>query len=311
MKKCQILLIAFSLLFLPKLVFALGQMTEPIIIENALRGEKIQQEIIAVNSDKEPMVVKFSAEGQIKDWVKFFLLEDMENLIATATIPAQGTLRVIAIFDVPGDAVNAEYRGAISVSSVSGGVVESEESGAAVLQKIDREVAIAVSDKEVINIKNTSVIPKDYDLNIGEPLSVRVIYDNQSNVSLAPQVRLKIKKGDKNVYDIIYPYPEEETAVNPGSRHEINPIIAQTPDWPEGKYSAQLSFYHKDDLLLEKQFQFSISEKNSFSMIGVVGKFSSPWWLIIIALVLIAVIIRQIKKNIKIRKELKNSEQFI
>ena len=308
MKKCQILLIALSLLLLPKFVFALGQMTEPIIIKNALRGEKIQQEIIAVNSDKQPMAVKFSADGQIKEWAKFFLPEDLESRIATATIPAQGTFRVIAILDIPVDAANAEYKGAISVSSISDGVIEREESGAAVLQKIDRLVAVTVSGKEEINLKNTSVIPGDYDLNIGEPLSIRIIYDNQGNVSMSPQVRLKIKKDNKNVYDIIYPYPEEEPAVNPGSRHEISPIQARADEWEEGKYSAELSFYHKDDLFLEKEFKFSISEKNSFSMSGAVGKLISYWSLIIVALALIAVIIWQIKKNIKIRKELKKPE---
>ncbi|MCK4540493.1 hypothetical protein KAU09_05055 [Candidatus Parcubacteria bacterium] len=309
MKKCRILLIVFSLLLLPKFVFALGQMTAPIIVENALRGEKIQQEVIAVNSDKEPMVAKFSAEGQIKDWVKFFLSKDLKNQFATATIPAQGTLRAIAIIDVPVDILNGEYKGAISVSSVVDGIIKSEESGATVLQKIDRLATIIVSDKEEINLKNTSVIPSDYDLNIGEPLSIRIIYDNQGNVSMSPHVRLRIKKDNKNVHDIIYPYPEEEPAVNPGSQREIKAINVQSVGWEEGKYSAELEFLHNNQVLLEKEFQFSVFSKNS-SLTGFIKNifFNDYYSLVLLAFLLLLIIAWQIKKNIKIRKELKKSK---
>ena len=225
-------------------------MTQPIVIENALRGEKIQQEIIAVNSDKQSVIVKFSAEGQIQDWVKFFSTKDLKNEISTTTIPAQGSLRAIAILNVPSDILNGKYIGAISVSSVIGANIENKKSSASVLQKIDRKVTIIVSDKQEIDIKKTSVIPSSYDLDINEPLNIRVIYDNQGNVSMNPQVRLKIKKNDKNIYNVIYPYSEEDEKVNPKSQHEISPIIIQTNNWSTGKYSAQLSFYSKDELLL-------------------------------------------------------------
>ncbi len=306
MKKCQIFILLISFLLVPKFVFALGQMTQPIVIKNALRGERIQQEIIAVNSDKQPLVVKFGAEGQIKDWVNLFLTKDLKNQFATTTIPAQGTLRVIAILDIPNDALNGEYKGSISVSNILGEIVKSEESSATVLQKIDRKVTIVVSDKQEISIKNTSVIPNDYDLNIGEPLSIRIIYDNQGNVGLSPQVHLKIKKDEKNIYNVIYPYPENEAKVNPKAQYEIKPITVQTYDWPEGKYSAQLGFYHKDELLLEKQFQFSISkeeEENVFGS-GIINSIGSSWPLILMALMLIFIIIWQFRKNSKIRKEL-------
>jgi len=308
MKKYQILILLFSFLFLPNFVFAIGQMTEPIIIENALRGEEIHQEVIAVNSDKQPIAVKFSAEGQIKDWIKFFLPADLENQLATVTIPAQGTLNVTAVFNVPSDILNGEYLGAISVSSVPGENIASEESSASVLQKIDRAVTIIVGGEEEIDLMNTSVIPNEYDFNAGEPLIIRIIYDNQGNVSMAPQIRLKIKKDEKNVYDIIYPYPEEEKTVNPNSQYEINPITVQTADWAEGKYSAQLEFLHNNQVLLEKKFRFSISpEQNLFSAAVSKIYFNDYFSLILLACLLLLIIAWQVRKNIKIRKELKKS----
>jgi len=307
MKKYSIfILLLFSFLFFPKFVFALGQMTEPIVVENALRGEKIQKEIIAVNSDKNPIAVKFSAEGQIKDWAKFFLPEDLENSFVNTTIPAQNNLRVVVIINVPDDVLNGEYKGILSVTSVAGEKIESEESSAAVLQKIDREVTIIVSDHEEINL-NTSIIPSTYDLEISEPLNVRIIYDNQGNVSLSPQIHLKIKKDDKNIYDVIYPYSEEEKAVNSKSQYEINPIKIQTIGWESGKYLAQLEFLHNNQVLSQKDFRFTIAQKDGLS-VGGLDKFKE-YWLYILAFVLLLIILAwQVKKNISIKRNLKKKQ---
>lgn len=313
MKKHKIVLFLLIFLLLPGYVYALGQMSEPIFVSNALRGETIHEEVLVVNSDKSPVTVKLGADGQIRDWVEYYLIENMENKITTTTIPAEGTLRLMAVLKVPNDILNGEYKGALSVTSVPNDLIKTEESGASVMQKIDRQVTIIVSDTELIDIKNSSIIPSDYDLSVNEPLNIRIIYDNQGNVSLAPQIRLKIKKDkmsvedgegslglEKNIYDMIYPYPEDVKSVNPGSQFEINPILIQTTGWGAGKYLAQLEFYHNNEVLLEKNFSFSISDKKIIT-IGIINKIDllSYLWIIMFAVALIAMVVWQMKKRKK------------
>lgn len=312
MKKYLISIVLLSSLFLPTYVFALGQTTEPIIIKDALRGEKIQKEIIAVNSDKKDVKIKFSAEGQINGWAKFYLDKDKDfkNPFSTTTIQAQSNLNVTVIIDVPDDVLNGEYKGSISVTNIPDEEVQDDKSRASVIQRIDREVNITVSDHEKIDLKHTSVIPEKYDLKTDEALKIRVIYDNQGNVRLSPQIHLKISEDSedaKNVYDVILPYPEDENAVSSKSQHEINPILIQTIGWKNGKYLAQLEFLHDNKPVLEKNFSFSIVEKKSLDTTNVnyISIIKLYWVYILIFVILLILLIWQIKRNIDIKKSLK------
>ncbi len=264
MKKIIILSIVFILGIFVSLnhALALGQMTEPIVIDNALRGEKIQQELIAVNSDKKELQVTFSAEGDVQDWTKFYLPNDLNTPLELFSLPPNGTLHVISILEVPEDIENGVYVGSFSVSNVANKELNKEVSKSNVIQKIDRKITITISDQEEVNIEKTSVIPNKFDLDKNESLSIRIIYNNQGNVRLKPQIRIKIKKDDKNIYDMIYPYPEGESAVNSKSQHEIKPLVVQTLGWENGKYYVSLEFSRDNEVLLKKDFKFSIAENN-------------------------------------------------
>ena len=285
----------FSLFIFPKFVLALGQMTEPIIIDNALRGEKIQQELTAVNSDNSDIEVIFTAEGAIENWAKFYSPDDLNTPVDIFTLPASGNLRIITILEVPADIENGKYIGNLSVSNMANKDLEEGESGANVTQKIDRQVSVVISEEEEVNIEKTSVIPNKFDLESNEPLSIRVIYDNQGNVRLSPQIRIKIKKDDKNVHDLIYPYPEDENAVNSKSQYEISPIVIQTVDWESGKYFAFLEFYRGDEVLLQKDFMFSIMDDDEKSEInGGLGDYAVM--ALVLGLILIIIIWQVLKK---------------
>lgn len=280
------------ILILPCTALALGQVTAPIVIESAMRGETVQAEMIAVNSDKKAVQIQFSAEGQIKDWAEFYLPEDSANPAASSTIAAESTLRAAVFINVPRDIANGTYQGKISVISIPEENTDMQESYATVAQKIDRLVSITVSDKEEINLSATSLIPEKYNLAANEPLNIRVIYDNQGNISLAPQIRVKISKDGKNAYDMIYPYPEDETTVNPGSQREIKPLSIATAGWEEGGYLAELAFLRGDEELLEKSFQFSIGGNNGNPIFasGIANSLKTNlFWLVLILIIAVIV----------------------
>ena len=316
MTKLKLLILIFSFFVIfpsPLAVLAIGQVTEPINITNALRGGEYQSELIVVNTENKQVTVQFSAEGQIADWTKFYLPTDLKNTIATTTtIAADTNLNVYAVFSVPQDTPNGEYKGLVSVIRLPDAAASQDQSYATIAQKIDREVTIKVSDQEVINL-NVSVIPKTYDLKTGEALSVRFIYDNQSNISLSPSIEFKIKKDDKTIYNVIYPYPENEPAVRPNAQHEIPTIEIPTNNWVNGKYLAELKFLRGDKVILEKQFSFSLGSIEAVSASKLTDFFKNNliWLLWLIVLILMAAIVALFAKNWKIKKGLKNIKKSV
>jgi len=261
MKKLTSILV-FAFIFsaiLPGVALALGQMSEPINIANAMRGQKLNQEIIAVNNENKEVKVEFSATGDIKDWTNFYKPGDLKNAITEDTAGANSSLNIIAIFDIPSDVPNGEYTGAISIAKLPDEQTSNEESFVAVTQKIDRQVTITVSDEENISLA-VSVIPETYDLTPNQPLKIRIIYDNQSNISLTPSISFKIKKSedDQTAYNVIYPYPEGVDPVNSRAQYEIPALEIPTAGLAEGKYYAQLEFTRGEDSLTQEQFGFSI-----------------------------------------------------
>jgi len=286
-----LLTLALAILMLPQAVFALGQMSEPIVVDNAIRGEKIQQEMIVVNSDAIDVPAELVAGGAISDWTTFYMPDNLNEAITNIVIPAKESLRLIVVFSVPADAAGKDYEGTIGVINMPPSDENSDNSLTYVRQKIDRKVTITVSDSdELINIEKTSVIPNSYDLKINEPLSIRVIYDNQGNVSLKPQLRLTIVKDEKNVYDIIYPYPESDAPVSSLSQHEISPIVVQTTGWDEGLYLAKLAFLNNNETILEKNFRFSIAAGTSENKNGpasFIGSIDIRLLLLVLAVLLI------------------------
>lgn len=292
MKKFRIFTLALAvLLVLPISASALGQMSQPINITNALRGEQIHQELIAVNGEAKPISAIFTGSGQIKDWVKFYKPNDLKNPVATTTIEAKANLNMIAVFSVPADAANGEYTGLISITSIPDKAAKTDQSSAAMAQKIDRQVTIKVSDTETVKLE-ASVIPKSYDLKSGEPLSVRIIYDNRSNVSLSPSINFKIKSDDQTVYNVIYPYPESEPAVNPQAIQEIPALEIPTLNLADGKYTAQLAFTRSDKVILEKQFGFSIGTGGLAFATKITDllKGGSAWLFGLLIIILLAVV---------------------
>ena len=240
-------------------VFALGQMSEPIIIENALRGNEYQELIIIVNNEKTYAVIDISAEGAIADWVKFYAPDNLQKTINNINISARENKNINAIFTIPEDMPNGKYTGLISVTKKPENMSNQEGSLVSISQKIDREVTITIGGEEKIGLQ-VSVIPESYDIAKNKPLNIRFIFDNLGNVSLRPQIDLKIKNlsNEQIVYNAIYPYPESEMSVRPNAQYEIPAISVPTNGLEKGKYLTEIEFLHNNQSILLEDFKFNI-----------------------------------------------------
>jgi uncharacterized membrane protein len=254
------LIIAFSalLLSLPAAAFAIGQITEPIVINDALRGQSYESIVTVVNTEKADATLSLSADGDTKDWVKFYETPTSENVLGDISLKVGEKKDLIARFTVPQSAANNAYTGTISVSGKPGQYTSNgTDSGSTVTQKIDREVTINVSDNEVVKF-DASIIPESYDLAQGDLLKVRVRYDSQSNVDIKPQISFKIQNNGNTVYSAIFPYPDNVDAVKPGAIFEIPQLEIPTNSLQNGKYEVLLKISKDDKFSIDKKFAFSI-----------------------------------------------------
>ncbi|MDD5146319.1 MAG: hypothetical protein PHN39_01010 [Candidatus Pacebacteria bacterium] len=297
--------LASAILMAPLVALAIGLVTEPIVVKNVLRGGEFQKTLNIINTQKENVTVTLAGEGDVADWVKFYRTGDLKNAIQEATIATSGKIDLIARFIIPKDTPNGTYKGLVSVTQKPKERKASSGQSVSIGQRVERKVTITVSDKEIIAVKG-SIIPIKYDLIKNEPLKIRVLYDNQSNVSVTPQVQLKIKKDGQVVYSAIFPYPETESAVKPLATQEIPSLEIPTSGLADGKYLAEIVITQGQQKLFEKSFQFSVglfnlanisTTKNGFWGTG----FIMNWFIIggAIALILIVVIIKLLKGNLK------------
>jgi len=256
--KKYIVSILTGIIILPSFVFAIGQMTQTIVVNNAIKGQVIRETLKVygeANNDKEYGLM---SEGDIKDWVQFYAMGDKNNPITSILIPKGQSVDVNAVITVSPSAANGIYTGSLSINSIISNNENTNESSINVGQKIGREVRITVTDKEIIDME-VGVIPVDYQINLGSPLQIRFQYFNKGNIDIRPEVRVQFKDIDqtKVLFTTVFPYPESEEAIKPLERKEI-PMIEVPLNFSNGKYWAFVSIWEQGEQRFESKFRFQI-----------------------------------------------------
>lgn len=282
-------------LAVPTLVSALGQMSQPIVVSNARRGQVIKEKLTLFNSSETPEALELSADGDIETWATFSKTLDFAAVITTLTTPAKSNLEAYVAIKVPDGTPNGEYKGNIVVSKAA----ESETktgADATVQQRVSRSVTITVTDQESIAAR-VQVIPVAFDVKPGDPLAIRLKIFNDGNVQIAPQTLVRVTKLDGSaVNETIFPYPPTEQPVLPLGEHEI------TVNWPtyglaEAKYRAAVIVSERGTEVAKDDFAFSVNPKagSGFGAAAVGGNTPIIAGSIIAAGIIIAIAMRRRK----------------
>lgn len=250
---------AFFALLIPfARVLAIGQMSQPIVVNNAIKGQVIIEILKLYGESKEDREYNLIAEGDIKDWVQFYAIGDRVNAITSINIPKGKNIDVEAHITVSPSAANGEYKGTLSIVSSAGKDESTDGSNVTIGQKIGRKVKITVTDKELIDME-VGIIPVSYQIDSGSPLKIRFQYYNKGNIDIKPEVRVQFKDIDqtKVLYTSVFPYPDSEEAIKPLERKEI-PVIEVPTNFPEGRYWAFVSIWEKGESRFDNEFRFQI-----------------------------------------------------
>ena len=245
----------------PQTVFGIGQVTKPIVIEDALRGQEVIATLDLFNSKDTEVPYGLSAEGEISEWASFYETNDknLENPVTEVQIPAKSYLKVKTKFAVPEDIPNGEYSGKVYVFTAP---IKDEETGEmriAVSQRVGREVSIIVTDNEIIQF-DTAIIPLKYSVEKDKPLEIKIIHTNQGNVMVKPDIQLKIIKEKVIIFNAVFPYPEDEKAVRSLERKTMPLIEWQTTGQEIGRYQAEIDILNNGEIVKNDSFGFSITE---------------------------------------------------
>lgn len=243
---------------MPSGVLALGQMTQLIEVKNARRGQVIQERLILNNSDARELQLSLAGEGDIASWATFYLPNDLTTPITSVTIGATSNLEAYVKIAVPSDARNGVYSGTIQVSQ--GSSEQPDDGGTLVSLSTSREVRITVTDQESVAF-TAQVIPEVFDVKPGEPLGIKVLYRNQGNVAISPEVHITVTTATadgKVVGETIFPYPADQAPVKP---REENSVTIQWPTYnaAEGKYRATV-IARESGVEQSDDFVFSVSK---------------------------------------------------
>lgn len=298
--KSYIISILVGIIILPAFAFAIGQMTQPIVVGNAIKGQVIMQTLKLYGEAQTDKEYGLIAEGDIKNWVKFYDIGDRNNPITSITIPKGKSIDVEAVITVSSSAANGKYSGILSIVSSAPKNDTSDGSSVSVGQKIGRQVNITVIDKEIIDME-VGIIPVSYLIDSGSPLKIRFQYFNKGNIDITPEVRVKFQDIDRTkvLLTSVFPYPENEAAIKPLERKEISAIEVPT-NFSDGRYWADVTIWENDKLQFENEFRFQIGSGSvlgsAFSAIS--GGFNIWYVIIPLAVIMILVVVyRLAKKN--------------
>lgn len=313
-KKTKFLIAGIFLMVIPISTFAIGMMTKPIVFENVLRGQTVEETLTVLNSDDQDIIYQLSASGEIKEWTKFYQKDDknLENPITEISVPANSKLNLIVAFTIPEDTPNGTYTGEVAIATVPG-TGNKEKMSVSIAQRVSRQVSIAVTDKEILDF-DTSIIPNKYSLASGDPLIIKVIYTNNGNVSIKPDIHLKIiriKTGEV-IHNAIYPYPENEAAVKPFERKILPEFIKwQTAGYPKERYRAEIEVLLNGKKYFEKSFRFRVGVDIMELLLASIGKLGGGnillgWFVLGAIFLFLAAILTILTQNRKLGEKIKS-----
>lgn len=299
------------LIFSAVKVFAIGQISTPIVVKDALRGQIIKETLHITNSKSVPLIFELKATGDIVDWAAFYKDEELKTPISELEVSPFFYNEAYVVLTVPADAPNGDYEGTIDVITNASRNEQSSQA-ASVNFSVSREVAIAVSGKEVVDLE-AMIIPAEYIASADHPIKIRVIYQNHGNVAVRPDVHLKIDSEEKTIFNAIFPYPDSEDAVKAGERKELPLIEWQAAGQPEGKYRALAKVMLDKDVIKEERFQFDIISSGAAAAVlganteGEEENAQTMVWYVLGGIVAVAVVLAMIV----ISNKRKNKNQII
>ncbi|MCD6203777.1 MAG: hypothetical protein J7I99_05415, partial [Methanophagales archaeon] len=234
-----------------------------ITISDAFKGGTYERTITVFNTGDETGTFELTAEGECADWISFYKPDEPNTPITEVTVPGKGKASVLVKFDIPADIANANYTATIYARSIpEGGGGEGAVAHAVI--RIPSKVVIQVTGTQILKGSVKSITAADTE--VGYPLKIKVVFQNEGNVIARPKIAVTITKTGEGV--VVDRFVHEETGIKPGKEGIIK-VLWNTTGRDTGDYIANITVSLGDEVLATKDLHFKILPLGSLTRSGV------------------------------------------
>lgn len=247
----------------------LGISPSSITVCDALRGGTYERIITVFNTGNGIGTFELTAEGECADWISFYNENNPNMPITEVTIPGKGNTRIIIQFNIPKDIANANYTSTIYAKSMPKN--ESGEGAVAhAVIRIPSKVIIQVTGTQIL--KGTVRAITTADTEIGYPLKIMILFQNEGNVIAKPSIAVGITKNGEPVDCFVH---DDETDVKPDKKDTIT-VLWNTSESEPGDYFANVEVSLGDDaeVIASNILHFKILPFGTLSRKGVLHNLS-------------------------------------
>ena len=229
----------------------LGIAPASMTISDALKGGSYERMISVFNTGDDAGTFMLTAEGECSEWISFYAECDPTTPLAEVAIPAGGKAKVLVRFDVPGDIANAGYAGTIYAQSIPKESSETEGAAAQAVIRIPSKITIDVTGTQILKGTVKSITTSDTE--IGHPLKIKVLFQNEGNVVAKPRIAVAMTLDGELVDSFVH----DETGVKHDCEDTIT-VIRNTTDQEVGDYTADVEISLGGEVLATKSLPFKI-----------------------------------------------------
>lgn len=282
----------------PSRIFAIAQAVEPIVIDNALRGQEYERFLSLTNTDNEPADFEVVANGDIFDFTSFYETNapDKELPKLLLHIPGNGTVTAVVKFTISSDLKSDQtYKGYINFSYAPSSD-SAEKNQNSVIAGVGRPVSITLGGKEIIEA-TCNFMPVNAFTEVGTPLKIMTTCTNNGNVNIKPSVQVSVSQNGQVVSgsSMVFLYDSNKKGIKP-AQSEVLDYELQTGNLNLGDYQIDVKVFQGEKEFQHNIYDVKILEKNTLNKLGVASLAATSvnyqqWLTIAIAVVLIIAII--------------------
>ena len=229
----------------------LGIAPASMTISDALKGGSYERMITVFNTGDDAGTFMLTAEGECSEWTSFYAEYDPNTPLVEVVIPAGGKAKVLVRLDIPGDIANADYAGTIYAQSIPKEKTDAEGAAAQAVIRIPSKITIEVTGTQILKGTVKSITTSDTE--IGHPLKIKVLFQNEGNVVAKPTIAVAMTRDSELVDSFVH----DETGVKHDCEDTIT-VIRNTTDQEVGDYTADVEISLGGEVLATKSLPFKI-----------------------------------------------------
>jgi len=236
---------------------SVGVVPAKIDMSNLLKGS-LYIRSIRLFGGEEPVLYNLNATGDIEKWVNFYKDRNLTEPIHNISV--FGRQEIIITFTIPEDISNGDYSGKV-YAEVSNVGEKENLTGSVVLLVFPVQVSLSVVGVQILTGNVTEI--KTRDVEVGQPLSIKVNFLNTGNVIATPIIKVNITRENWPISDFTY----LDTDVEVDSRDLID-VQWDTLNRESGSYTASIIVMLGEGVIAEKTLLFDILPRGTFTRNG-------------------------------------------